>query len=71
MVTYGFEDLGAEALHSGHFADNPASGRVLVKCGFQPAGDDEEWSEARQSFVTCRRFVLQRTAWQAALDLAS
>ena len=43
----------------------------IAKCGFQPTADEEEWSEARQSFVVCRRFVLQRAAWQAALDLAS
>lgn len=24
-------------LISGHFVDNPASGRVMEKCGFQPA----------------------------------
>lgn len=30
--------LRLERLHSGHFADNPASGRVLRKLGFQPTG---------------------------------
>ena len=32
---------GARALVSGHFADNPASGRVLAKLGFLPSGRDE------------------------------
>lgn len=32
---------GARALVSGHFADNPASGRVLAKLGFLPSGRDK------------------------------
>lgn len=31
--------LGHRRLFAGHFADNPASGRVLVKAGFRPTGD--------------------------------
>ncbi len=30
--------LGLKRLHSSHFADNPASGRVLDKLGFVPTG---------------------------------
>ena len=30
--------LGHRRLHAGHFADNPASGRVLRKLGFRPTG---------------------------------
>ena len=30
--------LGIALLRAGHFIDNPASGRVLAKLGFQPAG---------------------------------
>jgi RimJ/RimL family protein N-acetyltransferase len=26
-------------LNSGHFIDNPASGRVMEKCGFVPTGE--------------------------------
>ncbi len=37
VIHFAFEDLGAEKLTSGFFADNPASGRVLKKCGFRIA----------------------------------
>lgn len=30
--------LGLGRLHANHFADNPASGRVLCKLGFEPTG---------------------------------
>lgn len=32
------EALGHRRIVAGHFADNPASGRVLAKAGFKPAG---------------------------------
>jgi RimJ/RimL family protein N-acetyltransferase len=30
--------LGLHSLEAGHFLDNPASGRVLEKLGFEPVG---------------------------------
>jgi RimJ/RimL family protein N-acetyltransferase len=32
------QSLKLKRIHSGHFADNPASGRVLRKLGFRPTG---------------------------------
>src|SRR3546814_16089302 len=51
MVVYGFETPGAEALTSGHFADNPASGRVLEQAGFRSNGLARQWSRARPAVV--------------------
>ncbi|MGD9828316.1 MAG: GNAT family N-acetyltransferase [Hyphomicrobiaceae bacterium] len=42
---------------SGHYIDNPASGRVLGRLGFAPTGHSEVWSEARQRHVAAVRFV--------------
>jgi RimJ/RimL family protein N-acetyltransferase len=64
MVAYGFDSLGAEALNSGHFSDNPASGRVLEKAGFGANGVARQWSIARRDFVDSRRLLLIRSAWQ-------
>jgi len=66
MVVYGFEKLGAEALNSGHFVDNPASGRVLEKAGFAANGIARQWSEARRDFVDANRFLLTRETWEKA-----
>ena len=66
LVVFGFEKLGAEALNSGHFADNPASGRVLEKAGFAANGIARQWSEARQDFVDANRFLLTRETWERA-----
>jgi RimJ/RimL family protein N-acetyltransferase len=35
---WALKAFGSRALIAGHFADNPASGRVLVKCGFLYTG---------------------------------
>ena len=41
VVAFAFEELKAERLNAGWFHDNPASGRVLAKLGFRPAGEGE------------------------------
>ena len=38
LLRAGRESLKLGRIHSGHFVDNPASGRVLRKLGFRPAG---------------------------------
>lgn len=46
-------------LVSGHFVDNPASGKVLVKLGFRPTGETEmRECVARGIEVPCRLFTL-------------
>lgn len=46
------------ALVAGHFADNPASGRVLEKAGFLYTGEVRKpFSKARQAPVDTRRMV--------------
>jgi RimJ/RimL family protein N-acetyltransferase len=39
MVSIARDALRLPRLRSGHFADNPASGRVLAKLGFRPTGE--------------------------------
>ena len=34
-----FKWASIQSLISGHFIDNPASGRVMEKCGFVPTGE--------------------------------
>jgi RimJ/RimL family protein N-acetyltransferase len=46
--------LRIDRIHSGHFADNPASGRVLRKLGFRPTGRIvKRHSLARGADVDC------------------
>lgn len=61
VVRYGFLELGVPCLISGHFEDNPASGRVLRKLGFEPTGEAcERYCAARKENVICLGFRLER-----------
>ena len=49
---------GKRAVTAGHFADNPASGRVLEKAGFLYTGDREPYrSVARAGSAESRRMI--------------
>ena len=39
MIEHIRKTTGIQSLISGHFVDNPASGRVMEKCGFLPTGE--------------------------------
>ncbi|NCP10864.1 MAG: GNAT family N-acetyltransferase [Sphingomonadales bacterium] len=50
---------GIRAIHAGHFTDNPASGRVLVKAGFRPTGRIEpRFSAGRGGQADCVLYEL-------------
>jgi [ribosomal protein S5]-alanine N-acetyltransferase len=63
VVTFAFEELDAEMLKAGWFHDNPASGRVLAKLGFQPCGDGERSCTARGCVVNCHLVELDRATY--------
>lgn len=51
--------LGHSRLSAGHFTDNPASGRVLRKIGFQPTGRIvKRHSHARAQYVDTIEYAL-------------
>lgn len=53
--------LGPRRLVSGHFDDNPASGRVLKRAGFRACGIVvQRWSAARGENVSCVEYELDR-----------
>lgn len=54
------ETLGLRRIVSGHFVDNPASGRVLAKLGFRPTGHVEQrHCLARRTRVPCATYALE------------
>ena len=60
LVGHAFEQGAFEVLVSGHFADNPASARVLEKLGFQYIHDKQQACLARGGDVTCKEFRMAR-----------
>jgi RimJ/RimL family protein N-acetyltransferase len=53
VVAMARDTLRIGRLVSGHFTDNPASGRVLDKLGFVPTGREMRPSQARGGDVPC------------------
>ena len=59
IARYG---LRLKRLHSGHFVDNPASGRVLHKLGFRVTGTIKgRYSAGRGAITPCRLLELDLT----------
>ncbi len=71
VVRHGFIVGRHDAFTSSHFHDNPASGRVLIKLGFEPAGDGEIWSTARGQNVPAQFFWLTRARASDVLQISS
>jgi RimJ/RimL family protein N-acetyltransferase len=63
VIDYGFAALGHEVLHSGARVSNPASRRVLEKCGFQWTGVRLCRIRAINSAAPIDRFRLDRGLW--------
>lgn len=51
VIRYGIGADGHTTFSSAHFVDNPASGRVLSKLGFEPIGIARMWCSARGAEV--------------------
>ncbi len=65
VIDYAFGDLGHEALQAGARVTNPASRRVLEKCGFQWTGVGLYRIRAIHSSAPIDRFRLERRVWSA------
>lgn len=63
LIDHAFEDLGLERLESGARVSNPASRRVLEKCGFQWSGVILTRIRAIASSAPVDRFRLDRRLW--------
>ena len=64
-IDYAFADMGHEALQAGARVTNPASRRVLEKCGFQWTGVGLYRINAIKSSAPIDRFRLERGIWSA------
>jgi RimJ/RimL family protein N-acetyltransferase len=65
LIDHAFGELGYEALLAGARVSNPASRRVLQKCGFQWTGVRLLRIRAINSAAPSDRFRLDRGLWQS------
>lgn len=59
VIANARHSLRLKRLVSGHFLDNPASGRVLAKLGFKPGATTMRYSAGRGAEVPCKLFELE------------
>lgn len=57
VLDWAERDLSISRFSSGHFTDNPASGRTLLKLGFTPVGETELFGLARGGKSPCIRYT--------------
>lgn len=61
VCEFGFNALGIEKIHAGHFNDNPASATVLKKLGFELTGEHSRtYSKGRGGPVDGVEYVLRK-----------
>lgn len=65
VIDYAFDDCGHDALQAGARVTNPASRRVLEKCGFQWTGVGLYRIRALNSSAPIDRFRLDRGLWSS------
>jgi RimJ/RimL family protein N-acetyltransferase len=65
VIDHAFADLDLEALGAGARVTNPASRRVLEKCGFQWTGVGLMRIRALASSAPVDRFRLERAIWRS------
>jgi RimJ/RimL family protein N-acetyltransferase len=69
VIDYAFGSLGHEVLEAGARVSNPASRRVLEKCGFQWTGVRLARVRALNSAAPADRFRLDRRLWESLKTL--
>jgi RimJ/RimL family protein N-acetyltransferase len=65
LIDYGFTELGCTALQAGARVTNPASRRILEKCGFQWTGVGLCRIQAIASSAPIDQFRLDRGLWRS------
>ncbi len=68
VVDFAFREVGLLALRSGHAADNPASGKVLLKLGFRPQLSMRKLSRSRGEEILHQSYGLTANAWRNRPD---
>lgn len=62
VVDFAFREVGLVELRSGHAADNPASGKVLLKLGFRRHETARKYSRSRDEDITYQSYRLMSAA---------
>ena len=65
ILSHGFKILGLDKITAGTWHDNPASMRVLEKCGFRKTGEAALYCKPRGCAVSGPDYEITRDEWEA------
>ncbi len=71
VVAHMFEEVGLNRLYAVHAPGNTASGRVLVKAGFEHEGLAIDHMRCTEGFQDCHLYGLTRGQWRRRADEAA
>lgn len=63
MIAYAFDELALNRIEAEHFARNPASGRVMLKCGMRREGTLRQRHIKWEEPVDCEIYSILRSEW--------
>ncbi len=66
ILRYGFETLGMNRIYATHFAENPASGRVMQKIGMSQEGVMRQFTFKDGRFQDHVLYAILREEWESA-----
>jgi len=71
VLKYGFETLGLERIHAGHFSNNPASGKVMEKLGMRHEGALRKHVFKSGEFIDLENYAVLKEEFQTLAGAGS
>ena len=69
VLDFGFRELGLHKIFATHFGDNPASGKVMQKCGMKHEGVLRSHVNSRGEYKDLVQFGLLQSEWKGLISL--
>ncbi len=68
IIEYGFKQLGLNRIHSNHFLGNPASGRIMQKCGMKYEGRVRQHVKHWDKFEDLELYAILKSEYEAGKE---
>jgi RimJ/RimL family protein N-acetyltransferase len=69
IIDWGFSERGLNRIFAHHFAENPASGRVMQKCGMSYEGTIRDCVQKDGRFIDTPMYSILRREWETINEM--
>lgn len=66
VIAFGFGTMGLNRIYASHYGRNPASGRVMIKCGMKPEGVSRAHVKKWGTYEDCVLFAILKSEFESA-----